>query len=117
MSRVAPQLVTKFISFLVSSDHKDWDIQLPTVLHYYNNAPSDPKTHYTPLYLFMVDTVVSLSLLNCHLSTKYPASPPNINYIVLYVFINLGFFTTNPLGEAIAPKRFQNRTPTQRKCK
>ena len=43
--------LTKFLSFLVSPDQKDWDIQLPIALYYYNNAPSDRKTDYTPFNL------------------------------------------------------------------
>ena len=43
--------LTKYLSFLVSPDQKDWNIQLPTALYYCNNAPSDRKTDYTPFYL------------------------------------------------------------------
>ena len=43
--------LTKFLSFLLSHDQKDWDTQVPVALYYYNNAPSDRKTDYTPFYL------------------------------------------------------------------
>ena len=43
--------LTTFLSFQVASDQKDRDTQVPVALYYYNNAPSDRKTAYTPFYL------------------------------------------------------------------
>ena len=42
--------LTTFLSFLVASDQKDWDTRVPVALYYYNNAPSDRKTAYTPFF-------------------------------------------------------------------
>ena len=51
MTERSNQTIVKCLSFLVNTDHDDWDERLPSAIFAYNTSPSFRSTDYTPYYL------------------------------------------------------------------